>query len=549
MLDVLNGIDLNKFTDPEVKSVLQILLNVIEQQHQTIVELRKENQELRDEINRLKGEDGKPNVKGKTKGNKKDISSEKERKKPKKERVSKPKEIPIDHTKVCDFTPEELQALPQDVYKLNYADFTVQDIKVTHDNTLFQRAVYYSPSEGKTYTAPFPAEHTGHFGPQLRSYILCLKHVCNMSESKIIALLDTIGIVISAASVSDILTKGHDIFHTEKEAIVEAALETMPYHQIDDTSTRFAGSNYYCHILCNDLYTSFETTERKDRLTVLKILLNGREIQYSINDLTFVLLDKLNVGRKYVIKLKEYSAEGLREYEFTDMLDNLFPQLGPLVKKNITDAAAVSWYQTDRSHPIIECLICDDAPQFKLLTEYLGLCWIHDGRHYKKLIPGLTYHQEKIDTFLTKYWNFYDELLSYKSNPSPPKADELHQKFITLFSETTGYDALDDRIAKTKGKMDELLLVLKYPWIPLHNNQSELGARVIKRIQDVSLHNVTKEGLRAHDTFASIIETARKLGVNAFNYIYDKISKKYEMTPLAEIIRDLASAPSPVQET
>ena len=32
----------------------------------------------------------------------------------------------------------------------------------------------------------------------------------------------------------------------------------------------------------------------------------------------------------------------------------------------------------------IGTLICDDAPQFKLLTETLGLCWIHDGRYYKK---------------------------------------------------------------------------------------------------------------------------------------------------------------------
>ncbi|NOT80444.1 MAG: hypothetical protein HOP07_15740 [Bacteriovoracaceae bacterium] len=28
-------------------------------------------------------------------------------------------------------------------------------------------------------------------------------------------------------------------------------------------------------------------------------------------------------------------------------------------------------------------LICDDAPQFKGILEFLGLCLIHEERHYK----------------------------------------------------------------------------------------------------------------------------------------------------------------------
>jgi hypothetical protein len=44
-----------------------------------------------------------------------------------------------------------------------------------------------------------------------------------------------------------------------------------------------------------------------------------------------------------------------------------------------------------------------------------------------------------------------------------------------LFSTKTNYQALNDRIEKTKEKKSELLLVLKYPEIPLHNNDAELG--------------------------------------------------------------------------
>ncbi len=538
MIDEINKIDLEKFTDPEVKSVLGVLLNIVEKQHQTIVELREDNQKLRDEINRLKGEDGKPKIKGKTPKKSKDISSEKERRIPKKKRSSSSKQLEIDTPKICNFTEEELSELPDDIRPHGYANFIVQDLIVERENILLKRMVLYSPSEKKTYVAPFPADHTGHFGPTLRSYILCLKNICNVTESKIVSLLDTIGVSISPASVSDILIKNHEVFHEEKHSIVEEALEGSLYHQIDDTSVRFDGKNYYCQVLCNELYTSFETTEKKDRITILKILLNGRELKYSLNEVTFTLLEKLNLGKKHFKKLQEKDCEGLTEREFLKVLDKIFSKLGPTVKKNIVDSAALAWYQTSGDHPVVDCLVSDDAKQFKLISENLALCWVHDGRHYKKLTPGLKINQKHVETFLTKYWKYYHKLRVYKNDPSQLKAQNLEKEFVILFTEKTGYTDLDDRIAKTYGKMKELLLVLKYPWLPLHNNQSELGARIITRIEDVSLHSVTEEGLRARDTFASIIDTAKKLGVNAFRYIYDRVSKKYEMKSLADIIRE-----------
>ena len=78
--------------------------------------------------------------------------------------------------------------------------------------------------------------------------------------------------------------------------------------------------------------------------------------------------------------------------------------------------------------------------------------------------------------------------------------------------------------------------VLKYPWLPLHNNDSELGARVEKRRQDVSLHTISKAGTTAKDAFLTITQTAKKLGVNAFEYINDRVSKKFRMPALSDLI-------------
>ena len=81
-------------------------------------------------------------------------------------------------------------------------------------------------------------------------------------------------------------------------------------------------------------------------------------------------------------------------------------------------------------------------------------------------------------------------------------------------------------------------MVLTLPEIPLHNNAAELGARVKVRKRDVSLQSVTDEGTRANDTFMTIVQTAKKLGVSAYDYILDRVSNEFEMISLAELIRE-----------
>ncbi|MBC8444353.1 transposase [Candidatus Woesearchaeota archaeon] len=138
-------------------------------------------------------------------------------------------------------------------------------------------------------------------------------------------------------------------------------------------------------------------------------------------------------------------------------------------------------------------MICDDAPQFKNITELLGLCWVHDGRHYKKIIPFLKDSKIKLENFILKYWNYYKSLKKYKDNPTIEMKERLSKDFDILFSIKTGYLELDKRIEKTKNKKSELLLILDYPEIPLHNNAAELAVRVQVRKRDVSLQTRTEQ--------------------------------------------------------
>lgn len=89
-----------------------------------------------------------------------------------------------------------------------------------------------------------------------------------------------------------------------------------------------------------------------------------------------------------------------------------------------------------------------------------------------------------------------------------------------------------------------MLRVLEQPQLPLHNNASELGARVQARVRDVSFQTRSEEGTKIKDTFLTINQTAKKLGVSFYDYIYDRVGGKFEMPSLAELI---AQKSRPVQ--
>ena len=80
--------------------------------------------------------------------------------------------------------------------------------------------------------------------------------------------------------------------------------------------------------------------------------------------------------------------------------------------------------------------------------------------------------------------------------------------------------------------------VLILPELPLHNNAAELAARAKVRKRDVSLQTRTDEGTRANDTFMTIVQTAKKLGVSVYDYIFDRVSNKFKMLSLAKLIRE-----------
>ena len=531
--------------DPQAEQAIQDLLNLVEHLIANQEALHQEVQRLKQRLANKKQTKTTNSADDDKLGT--DHSSEKHRRK-----RQKPKPRPAgDRRSFKDLTiheeiecPVDPATLPPDAVRVKDESVIVQDIEIKPRNIRFQRHVYYSAAEKKFFRGLLPSGYdAGDFGADLRALILSLKYCGNMSEPKIGEFLQNFDVQISAGSLSNILTNTAQSFEDEFDDLFTAGLASTPYQQTDDTSARVAGKFWHTHIVCNPYYTAFFTRPHKDRLTVLSVLQNTSSPRFRFNAKTLELLQPYEIPQKWQRRVAalgedvQYDAEACRA-----LLDDWFGagRRSP-ARTQIEQAAATVYYQQQTRVPVVETLVCDDAGQFKSITDHLALCWIHAGRHYEKLSPVVSRHAVLLDAMAEKFWDYYAALQRYRDGPTATEAERLRLEFDELFSTRTGYASLDDRIAKTAAKKNELLRVLSHPEVPLHNNASELGARVSARRRDVSLHSKSERGARAMDIFTTLIQTCKKLRISAYAYLRDRLTRRYAMSSLADHILATAS--------
>lgn len=546
MADLDLQLDLDLIPDPATRQAVVRLLNLVEQLYAQVLALREENQRLKEEINRLKGEQGTPSFPTRrSQVPPQDLSSEKERHEPKPwQKRPKLDRMVIDRTVVLAVDPA---TLPPDAEFKGYEDVVVQDLQLQVETLCFRKEVYYSPSRRRRFTAVLPPGFHGQYGPGVRSLALWLVYAGEMSQPQLHLLLTDAGLLISAGEVSSLLTERLSPFHAEAKQVCRAGLASSPWQQLDETRTPVDGQTNACHTLCNPLYTFFLTTPTKERLAVLDVLRAGEPRTFRLDPVAWEYLARAALPKKLIRALQALPApdgeEGAyEEARFLSLLASHLPRAGPQQRQRILEAAALAAYRAQEQIPVVELLVCDDAPQFGSVTAQMALCWVHEGRHYKKLCPYLSQHRERLSEFRKAFWEYYRKLRAYQEQPTPEEAERLWAEFDRVFGQRTGYELLDERIAKSQGKKRELLAVLEHPEVPLHNNAAELAARRRVRKRDVSFGPRSEAGRRAWDTLQTLSETARKLGISFYHWLKDRVSEANEMPSLAEVIEARAAS-------
>ena len=164
---MFDNLDLTSIQDENARELVGRLLNLVEKLTADLRDAQAEIQRLRDEVNRLKGEQGKPKIKGNTpKPPARNHSSEKERRKPRqRHKSSKKADIHIHREQVVEVDPA---TMPADAQFKGHEDVVVQDIRLGTDNVLFHKEKYYAASTQKSYLAKLPRGYRGSMGPGSR---------------------------------------------------------------------------------------------------------------------------------------------------------------------------------------------------------------------------------------------------------------------------------------------------------------------------------------------------------------------------------------------
>src|SRR5918997_337119 len=182
-----------------------------------------------------------------------------------------------------------------------FEPFTVQDLILAPQVIRFRRERWLTP-DGQEIVAPLPPEVSGHFGPGIVRFVL-MQHVQGqVTVERLLAQLNGLGVRISKGQIVTMLTANTDVFHAEKDAILEAGLATARWVTVDDTGARHAGHDEYTTHIGDDRFAWFATRPSKSRLNFLDLLRAGHP-DYVINATALAYLVEHGVPQSIVAAL------------------------------------------------------------------------------------------------------------------------------------------------------------------------------------------------------------------------------------------------------
>lgn len=511
------------------------LLAIIEQQSIINQQQAEEIQKLKDEIARLKNQPPRPKIKPSGLGKKKSNQSEAMRKKrPGSKKRSKTAELTIHETKPIE--PENIPAGSEFRY---YKDFVVQEITIQPWNTCYRIKVYETP-DGGYVSGKLPGHLKGkHFGPTLIKFILYQYYQCHVTQPLLLEQLYEFGVDISSGQLSNLLIEGKDHFHQEKDRILSAGLEVSTYINVDDTGARHEAKNGYCTHIGNESFSWFESTDSKSRINFLKLMRAGHsDFLINMNAICYMQANKLPQMPFHAID------KNLGKMFADDSQWNQFLSENGIVKDRhvqiATEGALIgSIIEHGLSKDLV--IVSDDAGQFNVLLH--SLCWIHANRAIDKIIPFTDQAKKDLENLKDQIWQLYEGLKAYKQNPTPAEKKRLNAMFDEIFTQNTDSASLNLALKRIYNNKPELLLVLRRPDIPLHNNGAENAIREYVKKRKISGGTRSDSGRRCRDTFTSLKKTCRKLGVSFWRYLKDRIEQIGAIADLSDLIRQHALSP------
>jgi hypothetical protein len=529
--------------DEDKTPLVRLLLEVIEQQARRIAALEAE-------VARLKGPK-KPASNSKPSALSKPAAAPSpDGKRPGSEKRSKTKDLPI-HEEIA-LPPKEL---PPGATLCRRDPFVVQDLIVKTRNTRYWLETWRLPT-GALIRGELPAGIRGHVGPGLLTFMLQQHYAAHVPQSRLLEELRDYGVDISAGQVNNILTEHHEAFHAEKDALLPTALQIFTSLCVDDSGAPHQGKYGSCLCLGNEFFTSFHSSDTKERSKFLDVLRCGHR-DYVLNEHAWAYLKEQGLPVK-VLRLLQAAepAEPVGSAGERPVADQIFAdvsawnqhleRLGIANAKHrqtLTEAALLGSAIAHGVSPELG-IVSDGSAIYALFVH--GLCWVHQERNLAKLTPCGSDQNQALAEVLTALWQLYADLNAYRLAPTPHQAEDLRTRFDALVGRTSCWPELNAALARMADKKADLLRVLERPDLPLHTNTAERDFRDWATKRKISAGTRGTLGKRCRDTFLSLKSTCKKLGVRFMSYLHDRITQVGKILPLPALVREKAASPAPI---
>lgn len=517
--------DLDRLSHAELKGL-------VIRQWEELVELQRMVAALRDEIARLKGGPGRPNIKpsGMDQGTEpKPPGNYGDSKRPRGGTRSK---LAIDEERTVKVAPP-----PRGSRFKGYTSFVVQDLVIRSHVVNFRCERWRTP-DGGIMTAPLPAGIDGHFGPELRRFVLAQYHQGQMTVPRLVTLLCSLGIFISKRQVVRLLIGGQAGFLGEARDVLRAGLSSAAWITVDDTGARHKAGNGFCTQMGNAHFAWFATTASKSRLNFLALLRGGYD-DYIINAAALAYMRERALAAPVIARLVEHPDRCFVGQEawhaHLEMLGISALKVNPNPVMVATEGAL---WGSVKAHGFLPnaVIVSDDAGQFNVGQH--GLCWVHAERLVHKLDAFTDENRAARATIRELIWKFYADLKAYRCAPTRQRKAALRARFDRIFTRTTGFVTLDRLLARLNANKPALLMVLDRPEIPLHTNGSENDIRCHVTRRKVSGGTRSDVGRDCRDSFLALTKTCAKLGINFYDYLGARLAVPGTATipPLPQLI-------------
>jgi hypothetical protein len=510
--------DLDRLSSAELKGLAAQQQEQIVQQREQIAELQRLVAALRDEVARLKGGPGRPNIKPSGMEKATEPKPQGNSGKKKRRRGSTRSRLTIDEERIVKVgTPP-----PCGSRFKGYTSFVVQDLEIRSRVVNFRRERWQGP-DGEVITAPLPAGIDGHFGPELRRFVLAQYHEAQTTMPRLVKLLRSFGILISKRQVVRLLIEGQDGFVSEAREVLRAGLSSASWITVDDTGARHKASNGFCTQMGNAHFTWFGTTGSKSRLNFLELLRAGHG-DYVINAEALAYMRENALAAHVINRLAGHPGRHFCDRKawnaHLDWLGITALKVRPDPVQVATEGAL---WGSVKAHSLLPgtVIVSDDAGQFNVGPH--GLCWVHAERLVHKLDTFTDAHRTAQAVIRDLIWEFYADLKTWRCAPTPEGKAALQTRFDSIFTCTTGFVTLDRLLARLYANKAELLMVLDRPEIPLHTNGSENDIRCHVTRRKLSGGTRSDNGRNCRDVFLSLLKTCAKLKIAFWDFLGDRL--------------------------